>query len=188
LCANIRSVRSLRRRIPRESRGAGLSPGELDFAQEQAGTPFPPDLCDLLGETLPFGQGFPDWRHRPGQEMQEWRDWLVKSIHFDVIHNDFWLPEWQSRPDDPNESREIVAQHLVDAPAVIPIYGHRAIPNEPLEAGNPVFSIMQTDIIVYGRDLGDYLLAEFKSWRHKKIVWLSEVRSIRFWTRMLDVD
>jgi hypothetical protein len=181
------SLALLGRRIPREFRGRGLTAAELDNAQEQAETPFPPDLCDLLTQTLPFGSGFPDWRFRPREEMKEWRDWLVKTIHFDVIHNDFWLREWEARPNDPRESREIVAYHLAAAPAMIPIFIHRAIPNEPLEAGNPVFSIHQTDIIVYGRNLGDYLRREFHLF-HRRIGDLSELRPIRFWTRMLDVD
>lgn len=174
--------------LPREFRGAGLSGAELEVAQEQAGEPFPADLCELLRETLPLGPGFPDWRHAPGPTMQDWRERLVATIHFDVVHNGFWLPEWESRPEDPDESREVLAAHLAAAPAMIPIYAHRAIPNEPLDADNPVFSIYQTDIIVYGRDLADYLVAEFDRAHHQPIRKLSDIRSIHFWTRMLSRD
>jgi hypothetical protein len=54
-----------------------------------------------------------------------------------------------------------VVEILDDAPRLIPIYAHRAVPNEPLEAGNPVFSVMQMDIIIYGNDLEQYLHNEF---------------------------
>jgi hypothetical protein len=172
--------------IPREYRGPGLSAQELAVAQEASGVAFPPDLCALLTETLPTGSGFPDWRHNPQGAMQEWRDWLVDTIHFDVVNNGFWLPEWQSRPDDRDRSRTVLANYLTEAPMLIPIYGHRAIPNEPLETGNPVFSVMQTDIIVYGRDLADYLVAEFDPSKHEPIGLVSTIRPIRFWTRMLD--
>jgi hypothetical protein len=145
--------------VPGKFRGAGLSGAELDIAHEQAGAAFPPDLSELLQETLPVGSRFPDWRHARAT-MQAWRERLVDTIHFDVLHNGFWLPEWGPRPERPEESREAVAAHLAAAPAMIPIYAHRAIPNEPLAAGNPVFSIYQTDIVVYGRDLADYLVAE----------------------------
>lgn len=95
------------------------------------------------------------------------------------------MAEWGSRPDDPDDSREIVAHQLSLAPAVIPVYAHRAIPNEPLESGNPVFSIWQTDIIVYGRDLADYLVAEFDAESHQTRTRLADLRPIRFWTGML---
>ena len=78
-----------------------------------------------------------------------------------MLHNVFWPRGWPARPDSPAESRQIVAERLAEAPALIPICAHRAIPNEPLEAGNPVFSIWQTDIIIYGDDLADYLWHEF---------------------------
>ena len=73
--------------------------------------------------------------------------------------------------------------HLVrDAPELIPIYGHRAIPAEPPEAGNPVFSIVQTDVMVYGSNLHEYLINEFKPRSPGGAVVRSvEVRPIRFW-------
>ena len=69
-------------------------------------------------------------------------------------------------------------------PALIPIYAHRAIPNEPLEAGNPVFSVWQAvDTIVYGADLADYLRREFSRVPGEA----DEGRPIRFWTDLLDI-
>jgi hypothetical protein len=53
------------------------------------------------------------------------------------------------------------------------------MPDEPRKAGNPVFSVHQTDIIHYGYDLLHYLHEEFKvaKW------WTppSDPRPIRFW-------
>ena len=43
----------------------------------------------------------------------------------------------------------------------IPVYVHRRMPDRPHAAGNPVFSVHQTNIIYYGADLRDYLLHEF---------------------------
>ena len=176
--------------VPEEYRGPGLSDSELATAQEEAGAAFPPDLCELLTATLPTGPEFPDWRNRAGDAMDEWRAWLLDGIHFDVLHNVFWPRGWPARPDSPAESRQIVAERLAEAPALIPICAHRGIPNEPLEAGNPVFSVWQTDIIIYGNDLADYLWHEFDndSWTAS---WSDEgppERTIRFWTAMLNSD
>jgi hypothetical protein len=176
--------------IPKENRGPGLSESELATAQEAARAEFPPDLCEMLATTLPTGSwssssAFPDWRNRPREVMDEWRARLVHGLHFDVLNSDFWPSSWGARPDDPVDSLEIVTQRLNDAPALIPIYGHRAIPNEPLDAGNPVFSVWQTDIIVYGSDLTEYLRCEFHGGAFNTVL---PKRTIRFWTAMLDAD
>jgi hypothetical protein len=137
----------------------------------------------MLTATLPTGPDFPDWRNRPREVMEEWRTTLIDGFVFDVVNNDFWPRTWGSRPDDPAELREIVTERLAEAPALIPIYAHRAIPNEPLEAGNPVFSVWQTDIIIYGDDLADYLRHEFHGASPRAEL---PERTIRFWTAMLD--
>ena len=78
--------------------------------------------------------------------------------------------------------REVIAGALAQAPALIPIYAHRALPNEPLQAGNPVFSVWQAvDTIVYGADLADYLRREFD--RVSGVA--EEGCPIRFWTDLL---
>lgn len=45
---------------------------------------------------------------------------------------------------------------------MIPVYGHRYMNELPASAGTPVFSIVQSDIIGYGRDLAEYLRKEFR--------------------------
>jgi hypothetical protein len=62
---------------------------------------------------------------------------------------------------------------------LIPIYGHRMMPDEPHLPGNPVFSVYQTDIIYYGYDLADYLRHEFHLPGREP--WPERVRAIRFW-------
>jgi len=65
------------------------------------------------------------------------------------------------------EARTLEAQkqrvrELVEAaPKLIPVFGHRYLLAEPCVAGNPLFSVYQSDIIIYGPDLRGYLLREF---------------------------
>ena len=49
-------------------------------------------------------------------------------------------------------------------------------------AGNPVFSIKQTDIIYYGADLGHYLLNEFVDQDYALHTHAQEIRKIRTWS------
>jgi hypothetical protein len=53
------------------------------------------------------------------------------------------------------------------------------IPDEPNLAGNPVFSVHQTDIIYYGFDLADYLRHDFHIPGREP--WPENIRQIRFW-------
>jgi hypothetical protein len=66
------------------------------------------------------------------------------------------------------------------APRLIPVFGNRMIPAEPHQAGNPVFSIHQADIICYGFDLADYLRREFSL--EGREAWPDAIRPIRFWS------
>jgi hypothetical protein len=43
----------------------------------------------------------------------------------------------------------------------VPVFSHRYMPASACAAGNPVFSVMQTDIVSYGNTLTDYFIREF---------------------------
>ena len=80
---------------------------------------------------------------------------------FDIENNVFWIDEWGTRPDNISDAIEVARKHVVGAPKLIPVYSHRYIPTDPCAAGNPVFSVQQTDIIYYGQNLWDYIEQEF---------------------------
>jgi hypothetical protein len=46
---------------------------------------------------------------------------------------------------------------------MIPVYAHRYLPAGRGTCGHPVLSIWQTDIIIYGTDLADYIDREFSA-------------------------
>jgi hypothetical protein len=49
---------------------------------------------------------------------------------------------------------------------MIPVYSHRYLPAGRGTYGHPVLSIYQTDIIVYGTDLPEYITSEFTERGH----------------------
>jgi len=169
--------------------GASLAPGlsaaEFAAVEERFGFQFPPDLRSLLAAALPVGR-FPNWRAVDSRELQETLAWPIESICFDVEHNDFWWSDWGERPRAVANAIERARTQLATVPFLIPVYGHRYIPAEPLAAGNPVLSVWQTDIIYCGRDLRSYLANEFAGAkdfpRHNR-----QVRGIRFWSELVDV-
>ena len=162
--------------------GPGYSQGELDGAQERFGLTFPPDLVDLLLQRrIPGGW---DWSGDDDRIM-EMLALPLDGILWDVENAGLWWPEWGSRPPTENERAEIVGRIVAAAPKLIPLYGHRFIPEEPSERGNPIFSVHQSDIIYYGSDLTNYLIREFVN-RRPSAPMPDPIRRIRFWSDAVD--
>lgn len=161
----------------------GLTDAEAARAESRYGFRFPPDLRAFLLTALPRGEKFPDWRSGDEAKLRDWLDLPRRGVFFDIAHNGFWLEEWGPRPSSLAEAERVAGGLIAAAPKLIPIFLHRMMPDEPQSAGNPVFSVHQTDIIVYGLDLADYLRHEFKLPAAKSPT-PAEPRSIRFW----DID
>ena len=107
---------------------------------------------------------WPDWRDGDPGDLRERLDWPIEGVLFDVEHNALWHPSWGHRPADTSEALRTARQHLSQAPKMIPVCGHRYLPAGRGTYGHPVLSIYQTDIIVYGTDLADYINCEFNRW------------------------
>lgn len=165
----------------------GLTVAELARAEAFVGASFPPDLRSFLSEGLPLGTGFPNWRDPASDGTRDQLDWPFEGIAFDIEHNAFWWHDWGSRPPDLSEALEVARARVAEAPRLIPVKGHRYLPAEPEVAGNPVFSVYQTDIILYGVDLATYLRCEFNQLSYVDAV-KAEPRRIRFWSEFVDED
>ena len=83
----------------------------------------------------------------------------VEGALFDVGVNGFWYRGWGARPPSVEEAVAVARGHLLNVPRLVPIYAHRYLPAGT--SGHPVLSVRQTDIIVYGRNLADWLHREF---------------------------
>jgi hypothetical protein len=77
---------------------------------------------------------------------------------------------------------DIVRQDFETWPRLLPIYGHRFLAAQPCRSGNPIFSIMETDIICYGADLPHYLLNEFVDHDYALHTHTQTIRRIEIWS------
>jgi hypothetical protein len=148
---------------------------------------YPPDLRAFLMHTLPTSPRFPNWRDSDQTQIIKMLSWPYEGICFDIEFNNFWLSEWGIRPSTLPDAFAIAKQALEHAPKLIPVYGHRYIPDTPSKADNPIFSIYQTDIIYYGADLTSYFKIEFSS-PGFAIFAIQETdieKNIPFWTDLL---
>jgi hypothetical protein len=123
-----------------------------------------------------------------GRLPKEKLDWSLAGpfdgIRFDIECHSFWWPAWGPRLLELSEAIEVARQGVAAAPRLIPVYGHRYLPAVPAEAGNPVFSVVQTDIIYYGRDLRAYFLHEFGAMSYVEAI-TPEPRDVPFWSDLV---
>jgi hypothetical protein len=156
----------------------GLSEPEIDEIERSWDLRFPPDYRLFLrrlhatdrpmrgalysGTTLVPAErpGFYNW-HTDARAIRGALEDVIGGLVFDVEHNSLWRDGWGPRPASAAERETVVRERVAAAPKLAPLFQHRALVLEPCRAGNPVLSIHQSDIIVYGDDLRAYLLAEF---------------------------
>lgn len=165
----------------------GLACAEADRAESVIGAKFPPDLRAFLSEGLPIGQRFPNWREPESDAIRDQLGWPLEGMAFDITNNAFWLDAWGARPLELEVALNIAKAKVAKAPRLIPIVGHRYIPAEPEAAGNPIFSVYQTDIIYYGDDLATYLRCEYNRLAYTDAVHNS-LRRIRFWSDLVEAN
>ena len=165
----------------------GLSEEEIERIQVMYDFVFPQDLKSFLQFALPVSNGFWNWRSEDQSKIEEMFRWPIEGICFDIENNDFWLDEWGGKPQKTKDQLEIAKKHVSLAPTLIPVCGHRFMPSQPSESGNPVFSVYQTDIIYYGRDLKDYLQNEFSyAFGRADYELEGDIKEIEFWSKLVE--
>ncbi|MBV9989999.1 MAG: SMI1/KNR4 family protein [Alphaproteobacteria bacterium] len=168
---------------------AGYTQSELDDIQAKWGLRFPPDLVALYRQRrkvieTPGFDSF-DWLAADDATVRDALDWPLGGFFFDVGHG-LWWPEWGPMPEE-NSAREARLREIfAQAPKLIPVCGHRYIPETPHEAGNPVFSVYQMDVIVYGADLADYIVHE--NTVGPRIFETPPAKMIPFWSRAVEFN
>jgi hypothetical protein len=166
---------------------AGLTGAEVERTEERYQFRFPPDLREFLMFALPISKSWPDWREVTISKIERMMIWPYEGICFDIEHNAFWLEEWGQKPTSNEEAFAIARRKIDEAPKLIPVYGHRYIPDRPSLAGNPVFSVYQSDIIYYGSDLENYLQNEFHYYFQTPAYRVMEpIRRVDLWSHLVE--
>jgi hypothetical protein len=174
-----------------EEAGVSFSPGltqlEIRAAEESYGLKFPPDLKEFLMFALPTSRDWPNWRNVDDPGIWQILNWPYEGICFDIEHSAFWPQEWGARPASLTEACAVAKEKVDAAPKLVPILGHRYLPDRPNEADNPVFSVYQTDIIYYGSDLWNYFENEFGHYFKTSGHNVTEpLRRIEFWSDLVE--
>lgn len=168
----------------------GLTEEEIIKAEQKFQFKFPPDLKSFLKYAMPIrfkgeaSTGFPNWRDLNSEYLADIITRPLEGIFLDIEDGGFWLKSLGTQPVDFKESCRIIEEAYRKAPRLIHILGHRFIPDSPNEVGNPVFSVMQTDIIYYGANLYDYFQTEFLGRPHLSSG--DPIKPIKFWKEIID--
>lgn len=158
----------------------GYTQSELDRAQRRFGLVFPPDLIALLKRKRPV-EGH-DWTD--DRAIRRALDWPFVSLLRSVENGRMWWSEWGKWPSSAGAREEKLRDIISRAPKLIPLIAHRYLPEQPNEAGNPVFSIYGVDAIHYGANLNDYFEREFGNPNSKP--WPARMKYIPFWSELVD--
>lgn len=138
----------------------GASAQEVDAFEAETGLELPDDLRWLVQNTHDPGGAFFGWLKEP-ERIAESRDWIRNGIEFDLQHGTTWLKRWGEPPKEIDARIEIFRADFQSWPALVPVMGHRFLRIDPCNSGQPVYSIVQTDIIYYGANLASWLAMEF---------------------------
>ena len=146
----------------------GLTWKEQHELEEFWGIHFPKSLMDFYACAFPAAEKnpvvypwnppsefslFPDWRDTSPENVTHIRGLLERPVK-DLVHDlkrDSWMcKNWHGlTPEEVGEA----------APKLIPVYGHRYIPQSGVKP--PVFSVVGRDVVYFGSDLFEYLRREF---------------------------
>ncbi len=166
----------------------GLTEREILVVEEKFGFRFPPDLKAFLMFGLPTGNRWPNWRDVNDPYIPHMLIWPYEGMCFDIERSGLWPVSWGDRPASLTEAFEVAKRKVDEAPKLIPIYGHRYLPDRPSLEGNPVFSVYQTDIICYGSNLWNYFQNEFHGYFEVASYQTTDSPHIEFWSDFTDDD
>jgi hypothetical protein len=160
----------------------GYTQAELDRAQRRFGLVFPPDLIALLRRKRLVGGH--DWTD--DRAIRRALDRPFNGLLSSVERGWLWWPEWGETPWTAQAREQVLRDVVSRAPKLIPLIGHLYLPEQPHEAGNPVFSIVHTDAIYWGANLRDCFEREVGDRPSRREPRPSKIKYIPFWSDLVE--
>lgn len=146
----------------------GMSGAGIEALERELGFALPQDLKFLFRNVLHRTGGSP-WASLDRAAHDEMTAWVLQGVEFDVEASNLWLNRWGEQPKTLAGALDIARRDFATWPRLLSLFGHRFLAVEPCLPDNPVFSVMQTDIVYYGANLAHYLVHELLGgdyWQH----------------------
>lgn len=138
----------------------GLTDRELAAAEERYKVTFNPEHRSFLRAMLPVGRGWWDWRSDT-DALRNAISQPTTSILELVGDGHFWWSAWGEPPARLEERVSLVESDSAHWARLVPLRGHRYVPELISGDQSPVFSVVDDDIVTYGRSIREYLDREY---------------------------
>jgi hypothetical protein len=158
----------------------GLSDPALEALEQRWSLRFPPDyrlflkILHCLDKPITIATYDGDTREIIPADSSLFHNWqtdthlltnayqqIIDDLRYEVVHNNVWKPGWGRKPVSKYGQSQQIGVLISQAPKLIPIYDHRFLLSEPYQAGNPVISIRQSEIVIYAPDFYSFLCKDF---------------------------
>ena len=159
----------------------GLSDEEIQKVETIYGIEFSEQWLAVYQQLLPISEGFYNWRDFSAENIEHIKRNLADP--YDGILNSLdelvWDASWGNEPTTLLDRNVQIRKMLESAPRLIPLYGHRFLPSYENQE-MPILSVVDLDIIYYGKDLYDYFEIEFGN--RELSLSLKDYNPVPFWT------
>ncbi len=120
---------------------------------------FPPDLLELYKSGSFDSEKLSDLTKVSDEKLRYLFEAPYKGLLLDIELNDLWLDVWGKKPGSLNERLSVFNVIYKNAPVLIPLMseGHKYISSLPMQSDNPIYSVMQSDIICVSLNLRFYI-------------------------------
>ena len=168
----------------------GLSDEEFEKIEKFYNIKFPKVLKILYKSFLPNLYNWRDFSEDNVEKIKKYLNMPIEGILFDIQYNSFWMDCFGEKTGDIEQNKAKAEEYLKNAkeeevPRLIPIYSHRYVPSFPDSIDVPVFSVMQTDIIYYGKNIENYFEHEFgNNYNPEQEIADLGVIEIPFWSKL----
>lgn len=166
---------------------AGLTDDEVGKIERIYSIQFPKSMKAFLMEGVPILDGFYNWRNFKADNIEYIKSVIKHPVTYleDYPEEVEWYKGWGTEPECVSDRVQLVRKRLKNAPTLLPIYGHRYMP-ESSDENPPVISVMGVDIIFYGENLAEYFKVEFGEKKHSEIN-CQQMKPIPFWSDIIDL-
>lgn len=164
---------------------SGLTEIEIHQIENTYDIIFPNELKEFYKYALPVSAGFYNWRDFNIDNVK-YIQGVIKKFKENIIDCAMeidWSNNWGKEPKNLEERMSQIKDMVNKAPTIIPIYIHRGMAAINIK-NNPVFSILDIDVIYYGNNILEYFQLEFDLIKYTNICFNNSTY-IPFWSDLV---
>lgn len=161
----------------------GMTKDEIEEAEKIYKIKFPLEYKNFLKEFVFEECNWSDFSSKNIEHIKELINWPIEGIIFDIKNNGFWMEKLGAKSRNIEERINVFLNKINEFPKLIPIINHDYIVCAN-DVQNPIISVYQSDFIISGDNLVDYLHQLISNDNKSK----SNMINIPFWSDIIDCN